>query len=148
MMVSLDRRSCRPISDIFTLSMVISPPAASSNLKRQSVIEDLPAPVRPTIPICAETHGVVLNTPLSHYSALINKSSRHILPTPSLLPWLLAWCPSERGPVPLGTERCSRWTPHSPVWAIQVGASCPPPPRGPVNTNTALHGRKTFWATH
>lgn len=56
MMVSLDLRSCRPISAIFTSSTVISPAAASSSLKRQSVMEDLPAPVRPTIPICAGTH--------------------------------------------------------------------------------------------
>lgn len=56
MMVSLDLRSCRPISDIFTPSMRISPAAASSNLKRHSVMEDLPAPVRPTIPICTQTH--------------------------------------------------------------------------------------------
>lgn len=51
MMVSLERRSCSPISAIFTSSMVISPAAASSSLKRHSVMDDLPAPVRPTIPI-------------------------------------------------------------------------------------------------
>lgn len=54
MMVSFERRSCRPISAIFTWSMVISPAAASSSLNRQSVMEDFPAPVRPTMPICTE----------------------------------------------------------------------------------------------
>lgn len=36
---------------IFTSSMSISPSIASKILKRLRVIEDLPAPVRPTIPI-------------------------------------------------------------------------------------------------
>jgi len=35
---------------MFTLSMSISPSIASKILSRLSVIEDFPAPVRPTIP--------------------------------------------------------------------------------------------------
>ena len=53
--VSLDLRSWSPISEILIPSMVISPPAASSSRNKQRVIEDFPAPVRPTIPIC-NTH--------------------------------------------------------------------------------------------
>lgn len=67
---------------------------------------------------------------------------------PSLLLWRSVWVALGRGPVPLCTERCSRGTPRSPPWAIQVGASYPPLPRGPVNTNAAFLPRKTFWTTH
>ncbi len=50
MMVSFDLRSWRPRVDMLTPSMVMDPPAASKILNRDKVIEDLPAPVRPTIP--------------------------------------------------------------------------------------------------
>ena len=51
MMVSLDLRSCSPIVSIFIPSMLISPPAASVMRNKDNVMEDLPAPVLPTIPI-------------------------------------------------------------------------------------------------
>ena len=50
-MVSLDLRSCSPIVSIFIPSMLISPPAASMMRNKDNVMEDLPAPVLPTIPI-------------------------------------------------------------------------------------------------
>ena len=52
MMVSLVLRSCRPISPIHTPSIKICPLAASMIRKNAKVNEDLPAPVRPTTPIC------------------------------------------------------------------------------------------------
>ena len=52
MMVSFVLRSCRPMSPIHTPSMKICPLAASMIRKNAKVNEDLPAPVRPTTPIC------------------------------------------------------------------------------------------------
>lgn len=91
------------------------------------------------------THTAVISDPCWPVAAY--SSPHHTFP-PSLPLWRSVWGSSGRGPVPLGTERCSRGTPRSPWWAIQVGASCPPPPRGPVNTNAAFLTRKTFWTTH
>ena len=51
MIVSLALRSCSPIVSIFIPSMLISPPAASMMRNKDNVMEDLPAPVLPTIPI-------------------------------------------------------------------------------------------------
>ena len=48
--VSFDRKSCRPISAIFCPSIITLPPDASIMRKRAKVKDDLPAPVRPTIP--------------------------------------------------------------------------------------------------
>jgi len=49
-MVSLLRRSCKPMSAMFTPSIVILPSAASIILNKARVRDDLPAPVRPTMP--------------------------------------------------------------------------------------------------
>lgn len=67
---------------------------------------------------------------------------------PSLLLWRSVKAVLGRGPVLPCNGRCSRETPRSPAWATQVGASCPPLPRGPVNINAASLLRKTFWTTH
>lgn len=48
----LDRRSCSPIRMVFTPSMCISPEEGSTRRNKAVMREDLPAPVRPTIPIC------------------------------------------------------------------------------------------------
>ncbi|KAJ8311464.1 hypothetical protein KUTeg_010819 [Tegillarca granosa] len=48
--VILERKSCRPKSDILIPSITILPPAASINRNRDKVSDDLPAPVLPTIP--------------------------------------------------------------------------------------------------
>lgn len=45
------RKSCKPILEMLTPSMVMLPPAASMMRNRPSVREDFPAPVLPTIPI-------------------------------------------------------------------------------------------------
>lgn len=130
-MVSLDLRSCSPISAIFTSSMVISPAAASSNRKRQRVMEDFPAPVRPTMPIWTEKQTRTCLVKLSSLPSIINRFVT--ASPPSLLLWRLTSGSSGRGRVPPGSEHCSPGTARSPAWAIQVGAACPPPPRGPVN---------------
>ena len=49
--VIFDLRSWSPMSDIRTPSIVMSPPALSINRNSDSVMDDFPAPVRPTIPI-------------------------------------------------------------------------------------------------
>ena len=61
MMVSLERRSCSPILEISTPSMTIFPPADSRIRNRATVRLDLPAPVRPKIPIWRENgcHSLV-----------------------------------------------------------------------------------------
>ena len=48
--VNFERKSLSPISDISKPSISILPPEASSMRNKASAIEDLPAPVRPTIP--------------------------------------------------------------------------------------------------
>ncbi len=48
--VSLDLRSCRPIFSVMTSSMTMLPAAASMIRNRPKVMDDLPAPVLPTIP--------------------------------------------------------------------------------------------------
>ena len=50
-MVIRDRRLWTPSLEISVLSMVIRPSAASIIRNSANVREDLPAPVRPTIPI-------------------------------------------------------------------------------------------------
>ena len=52
MIVMRLRRSWSPISVILTPSTVMMPPAGSMRRNRPIVREDLPAPVRPTIPTC------------------------------------------------------------------------------------------------
>ena len=52
MIVSLERRSCSPIVAISIPSIKILPPALSRMRNKAKVRDDLPAPVRPTIPIC------------------------------------------------------------------------------------------------
>ena len=54
MMVSLERRSCSPIFPITWSSMTMEPAVASMMRNKASVMDDLPAPVRPTIPTCVE----------------------------------------------------------------------------------------------
>ena len=49
-----DLKSCRPKEAMSTPSMKMAPPAASMIRNRPTVSEDLPAPVRPTIPTWAE----------------------------------------------------------------------------------------------
>lgn len=51
MIVILDRRRWSPILEILTPFIVILPSTASIIRKSANVREDLPAPVRPTIPI-------------------------------------------------------------------------------------------------
>ena len=53
MMVRALRSLVRPMSAIFTPSMLMLPAAASTNLNSARVTELLPAPVRPTIPTWA-----------------------------------------------------------------------------------------------
>lgn len=48
---SFERSSCKPIRLISILSMTILPLEHSSNRNKANVNVDLPAPVRPTIPI-------------------------------------------------------------------------------------------------
>lgn len=50
-MVSLERKSCRPMVEMSWPSIHMLPPAALMMRKRARVNEDLPAPVRPTMPI-------------------------------------------------------------------------------------------------
>ena len=50
MMVILDLRSFKPNTEMLILSMKIEPPADSMIRNRARVSDDLPAPVRPTIP--------------------------------------------------------------------------------------------------
>lgn len=50
MMVSLDLVSCKPTEAMSRLSMWILPPAASMMRNKARVMDDLPAPVRPTTP--------------------------------------------------------------------------------------------------
>lgn len=138
MMVSLERRSCSPISAIFTLSTVISPAAASSSLKRHSVMDDLPAPVRPTIPIWAGKYRLIGG--VGHFWRARRPPGGRA--PPSLLLGRSARAAWGRGPVPPGSERCSRGTPRCHAWAIQAAASCPPPPRGPVSRKRCV--RETF----
>ena len=52
MMVSLERRSWSPIFPIAWSSITMDPAVASMMRNRASVMDDLPAPVRPTIPTC------------------------------------------------------------------------------------------------
>ena len=52
MMVSRERRSRSPIAAISTPSITIFPPALSRIRNKAKAKEDLPAPVRPTMPIC------------------------------------------------------------------------------------------------
>ena len=51
MMVSLERRSCNPMSAMSSPSMIIFPWVASMMRNKARVREDFPAPVRPTMPI-------------------------------------------------------------------------------------------------
>jgi len=51
MILIFDRRSSNPIAAIFIPSIDILPQAASMIRNKASVMDDLPAPVRPTIPI-------------------------------------------------------------------------------------------------
>ena len=50
MMVILDLRSCRPSREILTLSTRMIPPAGSIIRNIAKARDDLPAPVRPTMP--------------------------------------------------------------------------------------------------
>ena len=50
--VSRERRACRPITAISTPSITILPADGSMIRNRPRVRDDLPAPVRPTIPTC------------------------------------------------------------------------------------------------
>lgn len=50
MIDSFDRRSSRPISVIFTPSILIKPDVKSTNLNNETPNDDLPDPVLPTIP--------------------------------------------------------------------------------------------------
>lgn len=52
--LSLPRRSWSPIVDMSIPSIIILPPDLSTILNRQFDSVDLPAPVRPTMPICNE----------------------------------------------------------------------------------------------
>ena len=45
-------KSCRPMESIGTPSITIRPPVDSSIRNSDNVIDDLPAPVRPTMPTC------------------------------------------------------------------------------------------------
>ena len=76
--------------------------------------------------------------PILFIDCLITQS----LPSPLL--WRSVWVFLGRGPVPLCSERCSRGTPRYPPSAIQVGASYPPPPRGPVNTKCSISDQENF----
>ena len=51
MIVSLDRRSWSPILEMSMPSITIFPPALSRIRNKAKVSVDLPAPVRPTMPI-------------------------------------------------------------------------------------------------
>ena len=50
--VSLDLRSYKPMCAMFMPSILMEPPAGSMMRNKDSVMEDLPAPVRPTTPTC------------------------------------------------------------------------------------------------
>lgn len=51
MMVIRERRSCSPILIISMPSISMLPPAGSMMRNKDNAIDDLPAPVRPTMPI-------------------------------------------------------------------------------------------------
>ena len=59
MKVSLERRSWSPIFPITWSSMTMDPAVASMMRNRASVMDDLPAPVRPTIPTCEKKTAFV-----------------------------------------------------------------------------------------
>ena len=61
-MVRCDRKSCKPIFIMFTLSIVIWPEDGSNTRNNAKVNEDLPAPVRPTMPTCKKYCTLVVNT--------------------------------------------------------------------------------------
>ena len=61
MMVILDLRSSKPNTEMLILSMKIEPPADSMIRNRARVSDDLPAPVRPTIPTYTIDKQVELN---------------------------------------------------------------------------------------
>jgi hypothetical protein len=50
MMDSFERRSSKPISEMFIPSISIKPEATSTNLNRATPSDDFPDPVLPTIP--------------------------------------------------------------------------------------------------
>ena len=50
-MVIFERKSWRPSLEMSTSSNIILPPAGSINPNKAKESDDLPAPVRPTIPI-------------------------------------------------------------------------------------------------
>ena len=57
MMVSFERRFCRPICEMVFPSITMEPAADSMIRNRASVIDDFPAPVRPTMPTFKSRRG-------------------------------------------------------------------------------------------
>jgi hypothetical protein len=122
-------------------SMTISPSAASRIRNRQRVMEDLPAPVRPTMPTCGawvgHGKGCQWHFQVSISSQYISRSSQQGL-------WQ---CPQAQVPSPhpaheqsrssaptrgqAGTALNSSGTPPFLAWASLPGRGCSPPPRGP-----------------
>lgn len=72
-----ERKSCRPISPMTRLSIEIFPPAASIKRNTANVMDDLPAPVRPTMPICLQSqsnfHSKRKAFPLQNKSSKVGK---------------------------------------------------------------------------
>jgi hypothetical protein len=50
MIAILDRKSWRPI-DLLSMPSIIICPSGSASLNKEAISDDLPAPVRPTMPI-------------------------------------------------------------------------------------------------
>ena len=70
MIESLERRSLSPIFEMSIPSIVMLPQQDSMMRNKASVIEDFPAPVRPTIPIYMQKQSKVFNDILIKFQTI------------------------------------------------------------------------------
>ncbi|CAB0007607.1 unnamed protein product [Nesidiocoris tenuis] len=107
MMVSLDLRAWSPNLETSTPSIEIVPPAASMILNRLNVIDDLPAPVLPTMPICWKN---------AHEPKNLREHQRRFN---TLLPLTLSICntvKAEKGDVKIRDARNLKLTEKMCIW--------------------------------
>lgn len=147
MMVSWERRSWRPMSATLTPSMRISPSAASRMRNRQRVIDDLPAPVRPTIPTWREEGGPCgAGEEPARAAPRLAPARPQLLATATRTPGPPR-TPGPRAPSrprarahsgssapapgPAGSAQSNSGTPPRPAGASPPGGGCPPSPKGP-----------------
>ena len=81
MMVRRERRSCSPMVAISTPSITILPPALSRIRNNAKAREDLPAPVRPTMPIYEIQGHQSLQTPRESEQCSCTGSTAYLLPS-------------------------------------------------------------------